>query len=330
MKKWFSIVIAVVVCVFMMSINADAWWVSYGDFDTHVRADSFGYDGNLGMHFGNDALGLAGGSAIANGDIGGHAFGEVWNGDASADLGVTSGSLANNEIYSIYGGLGSYSESYGVLGGSIDLYADADWPFGVAYASGGFRGYTHQVTDDFSFMTDFSLDDVTYGYAGQSSFGWMNGSGDVDTGQFLWFGGCPETAGANGYMEMSGYSFSESYRFIDDNLGSRTEVMGTNFGAGTDIFSDRNDYGNANISGGWDSYGQGCSFTEQIAPNGGGAVAGASGMYAGSGPLGTDYNSSLRGYTQTSVTQIRGMNGSINSAHSGMSVSSHISGGVPQ
>lgn len=325
MKKWFSIVIAVVACVFMLSSVSTACWLGgYGSFDTCVRADSFGYDGGFGIHFDNDVLGIAGGSAIANGEIGGCAYGEVWNGDASAKLSVTSGSLANNEIYSIYGGLGSFSESYGILSGNMDLYADASWPFGYAWTAGGFNGSAYQGTGDFSIMTDWNCyGDVTYGYAGQSSSGWMSGSGFADSEQFLFWGGCPDYAGANGYLEMHGYSFSESYRFIDNGA----EVMGTNFGAGTDIFSDRNAYGNAHISGGWNAYGHGCSFTEQIAPNNGGAEAFASGMYAGSGPLGTDYHGSLSGYTQTSVTQIRGMNGSINSAHSGMSVSSHVSSG---
>jgi len=141
-------------------------------------------------------------------------------------------------------------------------------------------------------------------------------------------------AGAGASITMWGGSYSESYRAVDWNDGTKTEIMGTNVGAYTNIESSGYNYdwdkglgyADSNISGGWKAAGGVASVTIQDAPGIGGAIATATGVYAGSGPLNTNYAGSVHGGTYTSVTTVNGMNGSINSAGATMSVTSTVTG----
>jgi len=136
-------------------------------------------------------------------------------------------------------------------------------------------------------------------------------------------------AGMGAEIEMFGSSYSESYRYVNYDCGTKTEGMGTNVGAFTTVYSHGYDYdwdkglscSYADVDGGWIAAGGAASLTVQEGPAGN-AKASAIGIYVGCGQLGDNYNGSAEGYTNTSVTTFNGMGGSINQASSGMVVNS--------
>jgi len=145
-------------------------------------------------------------------------------------------------------------------------------------------------------------------------------------------------AGAKAGIDMTGFSYSESYRAIDKFEGGKTESMGTFVGAGTDVKSYGNDWewkvnegcgiacSNASVDGGWIAAGGAATRTVQGGDGLGHARAGAVGGYFGAGELGTNFNGSAIGHSQTSITTIDGFNGSINGASAGMKVTAQGGG----
>lgn len=136
-------------------------------------------------------------------------------------------------------------------------------------------------------------------------------------------------------INMYGGSYSKSYRFVEFGVDYKTEGMGTFVGANTTVISssyadtDINGCSGActSVDGRWFAAGGAASYTTQDAPRFGGAEATAVGYYVGSGSLGTNFAGSAVGYTGTTITMFNGLNGSINSAGAGMSVSSHVTSG---
>ena len=139
-----------------------------------------------------------------------------------------------------------------------------------------------------------------------------------------------EIGGARGgTVFMSGVSMSESYRFQTVEGDATTEVMGTNVGAATRVtselfvsgYKDGCAIGCGSIRGGYLAGGVAASHTRMEYENGH-ADAKAFGLYVGGGQIGSTYDGSAAGYTQTSITTVDGMNGSINRSSSSMRVTS--------
>ena len=112
-----------------------------------------------------------------------------------------------------------------------------------------------------------------------------------------------------------------------------TEGMGTNVGAYTTVssygFEESRSCGclsgaSTYLDGGWQAVGGANSVTIQTNPTGA-AMASAVGVYSGSGNLGTGFNGSAVGYTNTSMTTLNGYTGSINTASAGMKLTSTVS-----
>ena len=136
-------------------------------------------------------------------------------------------------------------------------------------------------------------------------------------------------AGFEVEIDMRGGSYSESYRYANDVNGAHTEGMGTNVGAWTEVDSIGNAYdwdkglacADADVRGGYIAGGGAYSETDQ-SNQFGGAHATALGVYVGAGKLGSSYSGGATGYTSTSITTFDNLNGSINTASAGMSVTS--------
>jgi hypothetical protein len=109
-------------------------------------------------------------------------------------------------------------------------------------------------------------------------------------------------AGAGANISMTGYSYSESFRYVDWGDGTKTEGMGTLVGAGTRVDSEGYafdwdkgfSYADGHVHGGWSAMGGASSTTIQMTPGFGGATATAVGMYSACGPLNTNYTGSAR------------------------------------
>jgi hypothetical protein len=309
-----------------------------GNFDITAGAGSAVLDGGIKTI----PNGVAGGVAGAAGGTVGEAVGHVNNADAEANLHVVGGGLVSHDDYrfdvdadrSI--GVGSMSQAEAVTQGHIDVFADADWPNrwrdwkNNGEATGGFVGGAAQGTLDGSLIGEspifFDTTGFSGGIAGQGSIGNIEGGALAGSCLLNCYG--PSSASADAGITMAGNSYSESYRYVNfPERGVKTEGMGTNVGATTEITSYGNDSGLAFTSGGFDAAGGVAAMTVQNGPGLSGAAATAVGSYTGSGQLNCNYNGSVNGSTYTSVTTYDGMKGSINSAGSSMSVSSHTSVG---
>jgi hypothetical protein len=164
---------------------------------------------------------------------------------------------------------------------------------------------------------------VTLGVAGQGTLGgFIGGGAAAGLGSY--------EADAN--IDMWGTSYSQSYRGIDWFCGGKTEIMGTDVGAFSSVesngYSDDHIIGTAFVEGGYIAGGIAASKTIQMT-QGGLATASAVGTYSGSGNLGSDFNGSAVGYTQTRATTYNGYNGSIMTSSAGMSVSSTSNSNMP-
>jgi len=146
------------------------------------------------------------------------------------------------------------------------------------------------------------------------------------------------SAGVGANIDMEGFSYSESWRYVDLGCGWKTEAMGTNVGAETHITSSKYNYDWANglacanscVRGGWSAVGGAATKTVQTDGVGGYASASAVGFYTGQGSLGTNFDGSAHGYSQTSITSFNGMNGSMISSSAGMHVTSQVSRNHPE
>ena len=317
--------------------------VAFGSLDI----SAFSYGGALDYDVKRIPNGIAGGISGAGGVAGADADGFIFNGLVEGEVSTIAGGLTTTDAYRFNPdigdmsiGVGSYSQSYAITGADAKIKVDPERR-GFGMASANIFGIAGQFTLNGSALWEspiyFDSTGFTGGVAGQGSIGWFSGDAfAMSFGDRCWRDS-KAGAGIGAEMEMGGYSFSESYRFVAWNGDYTTEGMGTLVGAGTYVESYEYDYdwdrgracSYADVDGGWVAAGGAASITIQDAPGIGGAEATAVGYYVGAGSLGTNFNGSIDGYTYTSVTTHNGMNGSINSAGAGMSVSSHVTSNVP-
>jgi len=358
MNKIFTILLAVMLVVSLAGIsdacsgnNCPPVAVGSLDVDAHAFGAGFDADGRLIPNGG--AFGLGG----ASGSAGAHANGFIVDGDVAGDVTAIGGGLTDTDAYIFFPsvgdlaiGVGSSSFSQAVTGGSVSVGVDPDQGFGAAH--GSMSGRAHQSTLNMSGVGEspffFNSTGHTGGVAGQGSTGSFNGAVSAASGAdydyWVWHGGwwwghyhhyyadSNANASIDAFLEMWGGSYSESYRFVDFDGDSRTEGMGTNVGAFTEVrseasashYANGNAYASARVNGCFTAAGAVSTTTVQNAPGFGGAMASASGSYAGGGSLGTSFSGSATGYSATSVTTVSGMSGSINSAAAGMNVSATI------
>jgi hypothetical protein len=238
----------------------------------------------------------------------------VFFGGTEADLYSEAGGFTSTDDYTFDpsrgtgAGVGSGSGNYATTAGDLTVSA-----FGIADASGYIAGAAGQGSLNGSIIGGSPLvnsDGVSLGVAGQGSLGgFVGAAGAAGLG----------SADISADIDMWGNSYSESYRFTDGN----TEGMGTFVGVGTTVQS----YGNVNrsligtgfVAGGYVAKGVVGTVTVQVSGNGL-AKAKAFGVYSGAGELGCDFKGSANGYTQTTATQVGGMNGSVMSSSAGMNV----------
>jgi hypothetical protein len=137
-------------------------------------------------------------------------------------------------------------------------------------------------------------------------------------------------------IEMMGGSESLSWKeiHIDTENGIRTEAMGTNVSAWTEV----NTSASKTLKDKGRGYAQGCVTGSYTAIGGTGAYTQMSndnanlnshavGVYYGHGTLNTNFAGSANGYTNGSITTVEGMKGSIVRSGAGMEVSATFSGG---
>lgn len=134
-------------------------------------------------------------------------------------------------------------------------------------------------------------------------------------------------------IEMLGGSSSVSWKEIHVEDGIRTEAMGTDVSAftevntmGTTFTKDRGlGYASACLYGTYTAIGGAASYT-QMSNDNAKAVSHAKGMYVGHGALNTNFAGSANGYTNGSITTVDGMKGSIVRSGAGMKVTATVTG----
>ena len=243
-------------------------------------------------------------------------------GGAEGGLDLIGGGLASDSdaykftptVGDIGIGVGSQSINEAYTGGT--LYVGA---WGIAEAHGFMLGAAGQGSLDGSIIAGSPLPmwdskALSYGVAGQGSLGWFVGGG-VAAGL-----GSVEVVAD---IDMAGGSWSESYRAIDFDGPAKTEIIGTNVGAWTDVSTvgsvDSNILAFGYVDGGYVAGGIATAKTVQVTDSGF-AKASATGTYSGSGDLGTSFSGSAIGSTQTTATQVSGYNGTVMTSSAHMSV----------
>jgi hypothetical protein len=318
---------------------------AFGAYD--ISARFFGMGGDVDVKF--IPNGVAFGAAGAIGGAKADADGFVFNGLVKGEVTTIGGGLAGTDAYkwnphigdkSI--GVGSASETYAITGASAKIKVDPSGFFALGETDARIGGFVAQGSINGSALIEspiyFDHDGFTGGLAAQGSLGAFGGEAfagslgdtpDIRFGRFTIPGmNSKAGAGMGAEIEMYGGSYSDSYRFVDWDGDAKTEGMGTFVGAYTVVNThgysydwDKGlSYADADINGGWIAAG-GVASKTQIA----GAKSTAVGFYVGSGSLNQNYQGSAIGYTNGSVTTVKGMNGSINQAGAGMSVNSIVS-----
>jgi hypothetical protein len=293
-----------------------------GNFDISTFAIGSGLDADGALIPNGAAGGISGAGGVSVGSAQGAVETKTicfWGrcrtidlGGTEADLYSEAGGFTSTDDYTFPTtggmGVGSESKNFATTHGSLDVGA-----FGIADASGYIAGAAGQGSLNGSIIGGSPLvnsDGVSLGVAGQGSLGgFVGAAGAAGLG----------SADISADIDMWGNSYSESYRFTDGN----TEGMGTHVGVGTTVQS----YGNVNrsligtgfVAGGYVAKGVVGTVTVQVSGNGL-AKAKAFGVYSGAGELGCDFKGSANGYTQTTATQVGGMNGSVMSSSAGMNV----------
>jgi hypothetical protein len=265
------------------------------------------------------AGGISGSGGFSAAQSAGGGWGRV-GGDISIAAGgvtdTTSGTYVNN--HRGYTEIGVYSRSenlattngFTTINGQGAVVAESTMIGGAA--EGTLNGSVIGKSPRF-----FTTDGVSGGVAGQGAVGGFVGvsglalEGDV-------------SMRAN--LEFSGSSYSDSFRFVerDRQNGTKTEGMGTYVGANTNVRTDGWVDPNGFVEGGFVAAGGAASKTVQKSDTGF-AKASTVGTYSGSGSLGDNYTGKANGYTKTSITQYRGMTGSIVTSSAGMHVVSTTS-----
>ena len=276
-------------------------------------------------------VGAAGGIAGAGGIGAAQSAGVITWGSVGGDVSAVGGGLTStdsgilwfpNGFFSI--GVYSQSSAEAVTGASGII--DVSGLLGAGETTIG--GVAGQFTLDGSFVTLTPLhksDGFTGGIAGQGAAGAFVGGAVIGT-----FIGSAD-AETSALIDMWGGSGSSSYMYTkyDWGSGALTEGMRTDVYAYTGVESSQIAEaggcflagGYAVVDGGWVAAGGASTLTVQTNEYGG-AKAMATGSYSGHGDLGSNYGGSAVGYSQTSITTYKGVNGSINSASSGMHVTS--------
>ena len=329
--------------------------------------DGVGCDDNYGIGVGTGQFGISAhsGSAIgdnatttipngkADGISGGigcaraGAKGSIKNGTVKGEVTTIGGGLTNTDTYKFHvddtdrsKGVGSASQSEGIIGATAKIMVN---PKGLHNSKGKvstkIHGFAAEGTLNDSYVgptTRWNSTGKTTGIAGQGAVGSFGGEAFAKSKHDYWkcgnFNNSKARAKIGANIDMVGNSYSESYRYINFGEGYKTEGMGTNVGAYTNIessgyacYSNKGrSYAEAGVHGGWVAAGRATTRAVQGAPDGGSAMATAVGSYFGVGSLNTNYQGSSVGYTSTSVTTVQGMHGSINSSSAGMSVTSNV------
>lgn len=309
------------------------------------------------------AGGLAAGGGIADAD----ADGFIKNGTVEVEASSTAGGLAGSAAETFNPHLGdksigvrSGSSAYAITGADLKIKVDPDGqlicgfiPTAGGFADGDMFGIAGEVTLNGSAVTGsprypWVSEGYSAGVAGQLAVGGFQGDvGALSGPDFKYWDRGPRCscgryhngqwrtkdskagAGAGAEIEMTGSSYSASYRFLAEEDGAKLEGMGTEVGAFTTVESYGYDYdwdkglgcSNAHLQGGFIAAGGAASKTFQTV-NGGTAKATAVGVYTGKGTLGGNFYGSAEGYTRTSAMTMSGMNGSIMTSAAGMQVTS--------
>lgn len=344
--------------------------VGTGDFGAFAAAGSLDFDMDGKRIPNGKAFGMSGyvGGAFAAG------AGEIENGEGHVYADATGGgfTITESERYTPLDvndnplgdkriGVRSQSYSQAIASAALDIAVDPDgfgkwkgWrrPYFKVYdpasghAVGMIGGFAAQGTLNFSKVTEspryFDSTGKSFGVAGQGSVGAFIGGVYVVSGpdtQFIcWPINSYASANIAASIFMEGASLSQSFRWVETNDGFKTEGMGTQVNAWTNV---ETSYTNENsnflgflpqgtgiagsfVEGGFIAVGGAKTMTVQNAPGMGGAIAGAQGTYFGAGELGCNYEGSATGYSVTTVTTHESMKGSVNSAHAGMHVVSRV------
>ena len=240
--------------------------------------------------------------------------GEVLTGQASnLDKDKVEALFTEDPEFDKAKGVGSNSHAVAVTAGNLTVNAK-----GLAYSTGVIGGAAGQFTADGSIVgpsplvSQWKSNGISAGVAAQGSVGGFIGGAGT-------FGYGDADIGAD--ITMNGWTGSTSYRAIKGD----TEIMGTNVSARTMVVSnshvDTNMLAAGFVGGGWVAGGVAKSGTVQTTDYGF-ANAGAFGTYSGSGNLGSSFNGSAIGFTQTTATQTPGYRGTIMTSSAGMQVSS--------
>lgn len=302
---------------------------AFGGYKIKARSIGGGVDGDIdGIHDG-----FAGGISGAGGLAVSKSKGLVINGYTKGSVSTIAGGLTNTEAWAkqyefqngVGMGVGSKSVNQAVTGGKFETSTGTFMGLGGSKAK--MFGVAGQGSANISLIGDDYLEaeGFTGGVAGQGSIGGFYGSGK--TGALI-YGAGHSQAGA--FIDMKGYSYSNSFKEITEVDGVKTESMKTQVGAGTDIMTYGYNYNSScgiacsrsNVQGGYIAVGGAASHTKLD-----GADAKAAGIYAGAGSLNSNYKGSANGYTYGDVTTVDGMNGQIVQSGAGMSVTSFQSSG---
>ena len=248
-------------------------------------------------------------------------------GNAGADLNSVAGGFVNTNDYvmhdcGLFIGVGSQTDTFATTRGSLHVEAE-----GLAEAHGFIGGIAGQGSLNGSLIGPSPLccwdsEGFSAGLAGQGSIGGFAGGAVAGL-----YGEADIEAG----IDMFGNSYSESYRGITFDGDFKTEYMGTNVGASTEVTSykavDTSCLATGCIDGGFMAGGFAGALTVQKTDSGI-AKASALGMYSGGGSLGCNFSGSAAGYTHTSATTLQGYSGSVMSSSAGMQVSSNPVGQI--
>ena len=300
--------------------------------------------------------GYAGGISEAGGIAGVEARGNIRNGTVAGSVGADAGGVTVTNAYRWNPGIGdrsigvgssSYSEAE--TGAYVNLNVDPKLLYypSNGFASGNMFGVASQGSANRSGLSESprfftETDGETGGVAAQGSVGGFYGGANAFSGPdyisyYWWWSHYTDSnaqAGASANIFMNGSSYSDSYRFVNENNGVRTEGMGTYVGARTNVetygSSYDHDRGHANsgagVNGGYVAGGIVTSHTTQnLQSNGleaGYGESNAYGSYTGCGQLNDNYAGSANGGTHTDITTVNGMKGSFVSSHSNMNVTS--------
>ena len=357
MKK--RIFISLIASIFLMTGVAFAGLNSSGDSGSAIgfggyNIGTFDIGGGYMMDGKSIDNGFAGGIGAGGGIAGTDAQGLILNGSVEGEVTSVAGGFGRTNVYRLskydvfdcgsapdkFIGVGSRSDAYAITGASFKIKVDpaGEFPTAGGGTTASMFGVAGQGTLNVSGVGSSPLEDwKTEGFSGgiaaQGSVGGFVGGGYAISGPdcrcHCWRVDSKAGASADAEIEMSGYSISESYRFMNDDGAYHTEGMGTRVAAGTDVTSYGYDHDRDNglatsdscLKGGFIAAGGVAAKTVQVLPGSGLATAHAVGMYAGAGTLGGNFSGSANGYTNTSITTLSGMNGSISSSSAGMYVS---------